>query len=214
MRTSLWLLGPLMACSQSLEKPQTDQGQIQDTADSDAEHIYAFSVTLSASSAVAGELVPFTWTVVDSDGEAVDFEDINYALTVNDTLETDLYTSSIAVQPTIVGTHGLTFTLQFDDQSLTSEAELVTSAAAIDHLNLSISDGLIEAGEATTFEITGADRFGNSIDTSTAVWAPISTDGAELYKPLRVTIQSQQAMKASRTQRWLKSCLVLLPVFH
>ena len=108
MRTLLWLLGPLMVCSQSLEKPQTDQGQIQDTADSDAEHILFYPKgTLSASSAVAGELVPFTWTVVDSDGEAVDFEDINYALTVNDTLETDLYTSSTAVQPTIVGTHGL-----------------------------------------------------------------------------------------------------------
>ena len=100
MRTSLWLLGPLMACSQSLEKPQTDQGQIQDTADSDAEHNYAFSVTLSASSAVAGELVPFTWTVVDSDGDTVDFEDINYTLSVNDSLESDLYTSSTAVQPT------------------------------------------------------------------------------------------------------------------
>ncbi|MEC8278113.1 MAG: hypothetical protein VX026_10380, partial [Myxococcota bacterium] len=138
MRTSFWLLGTLMACSQNLEKPQTNQGQINDTAQSSLEQNYAFSVTLNATSTTAGELVPFTWTVVDADGETVDLEDTSTTLSVSDSLESDLYTSSTAIQPTLVGTHNLTFTLQFNGQSLTDEVEITTTAGVLDRLDLRV----------------------------------------------------------------------------
>ena len=185
MRTSFWLLGTLMACSQNLEKPQTNQGQINDTAQSSLEQNYAFSVTLNATSTTAGELVPFTWTVVDADGETVDLEDTSTTLSVSDSLESDLYTSSTAIQPTLVGTHNLTFTLQFNGQSLTDEVEITTTAGVLDRLDLRVVDGIIQAGSSTTFEISGEDRYGNTIDTSTAsVGTDLQLNGSELSETL------------------------------
>ena len=185
MRPSFWLFGSLVACSQSLDKPQTNEGQIEDSGQSDPELSYTFDVTLSASSTVVGELVPFTWTVVDSNGDSVDFEDSSYTLTVSDAFESDLYASATAVQPTLVGEHNLTFELRFEDQSLSANASLSASVGVIDSLDLMLDSALIEAGSSTSFSVTAQDRFGNSIDTSTvSIGTDLQLNGTSLSETL------------------------------
>lgn len=188
----IWFTTILLGCNQTSEKTQPKEGEVEDVAPLTT---YTFNVMLAESSTFAGESIPFEWVVVDQEGESFDFDDTAYELSLSDSLEPEIYYTDDTIRPTIMGSHGLAFGLTFDDQELTAQVTLETVNAAIDSLDLIVSNPSFIAGETTSFSITAADRFGNSIDTSSA---SIGTDlQLETETTLTETVSGLYSLSAS-----------------
>ncbi len=118
-------------------------------------------LTLEQPTGTAGEPVGFGLVLVWPDGETVQ---VPGAL-VSD-VEPRLDRTTDTLSPRVAGQHTFTATVTWDEETFTDTARLTVTPAAVDVVDLSLSDLAFVAGGEIAYQVTAADRFGNAVDTA------------------------------------------------
>lgn len=124
----------------------------------------SLEVSLAATTAIAGETVGLTVTVTDADGA---LDDTAWVVVTSD-LEDSMLVTDTTVRPTVAGQHAITVTVMQGDESLVQELPLQVLPAAVDSLDLALSDAAFVAGEQVEWSVSGEDRWGNEVDAAAA----------------------------------------------
>lgn len=160
---SILLLSLLVACRQ-------DKGEtVPDTEETGSTAGYTASVELSTSQSTAGDAVPYTLLVLDSDGAEV--EPVRWSLSSDS--EAGLLWGPSSLSPTIAAAHSLSFEVEILDDTgaavtLSTDASITVSPAAAYDLDLALSDASTGAGDDLTWSVSAIDQYGNTVDASSA----------------------------------------------
>jgi len=158
-RSTLLLLLLATACKNEGTVGTIEGGKSTD----DAAPTWELVLTLSSTSATAGDHVGYGLVMVSTAGET---EEVSGAVTSD--IESDLHINATEVWPTVAGVHTLSATADYGEEPYTATATLDVAAGAPTTLDLALSDRAFLAGDSITYDVAAWDTWGNAADTTGA----------------------------------------------